>query len=102
MRIRTILWAVLPCIAILGLVPSAFAHTSESGYILLLPTEYYLLGGTLSVALSFLILSLTAPKAVVAGYQGHLSLPWIPAGVFDTVLSAVGFFLFAGSLYCGV
>ena len=102
MRIRTILWAVLPCIAILGLTPSAFAHTSESGYILLLPTEYYLLGGTLSVALSFLILSLTAPKAVVAGYQGYLSLPWIPAGVFDTVLSAVGFILFAGLLYCGV
>ncbi|MGH6891122.1 MAG: hypothetical protein ACREEP_02570 [Dongiaceae bacterium] len=34
----------------------ALAHTSERGFILLLPTEYYLLGGALAVAASFLIL----------------------------------------------
>jgi hypothetical protein len=35
---------------------SAFAHTSERGFILLLPTGYYLLGGALAVAATFLIL----------------------------------------------
>ena len=34
----------------------AFAHTSERAFILLLPTGYYLLGGGLAVAASFLIL----------------------------------------------
>jgi len=38
----------------------AFAHTSERGFILLLPTGYYLLGGALAVAATFLIL-LTIP-----------------------------------------
>jgi hypothetical protein len=35
---------------------SALAHTSERGFILLLPTGYYLLGGGLAVAASFVIL----------------------------------------------
>ncbi|MEZ5831386.1 MAG: hypothetical protein R3D05_09400 [Dongiaceae bacterium] len=34
----------------------AYAHTGERGFILLLPTGYYLLGGALAVAASFLIL----------------------------------------------
>jgi hypothetical protein len=34
----------------------ALAHTSERGFILLLPTGYYLLGGALAVAASFVIL----------------------------------------------
>jgi hypothetical protein len=39
---------------------AALAHTSERGFILLLPTGYYLLGGALAVAASFVVL-LAAP-----------------------------------------
>ncbi|WP_374651169.1 hypothetical protein [Dongia sp.] len=37
---------------------SAFAHTGESGLVLLLPTGYYLFGGTLAVTLSFCLIFL--------------------------------------------
>src|SRR5690349_16428919 len=41
----------------LALAPAtALAHTNERAFILLLPTGYYLLGGALAVAASFLIL----------------------------------------------
>ncbi|MDF1747680.1 MAG: hypothetical protein P1V34_02275 [Alphaproteobacteria bacterium] len=102
MRITKTLWGLIALLAFLGLASTAYAHTSERGYILLLPTEYYLLGGTLSVALSFMILSLSEPRAVIEAFRGGLNLPWIPAGLFDTVLSAIGFLSFAGLLYCGV
>lgn len=46
----------------------AFAHASESGFVLLLPTGYYLAGGALAVALSFAILA-----AVPAGSLEHLA-----------------------------
>jgi hypothetical protein len=101
-RIATIVWMLsVPLLGVVFAVP-AHAHTSERGYILLLPTEYYLLGGTVSVALSFMVLSLTVPKSVVSAFQGKIALPWFPAGWVDTMLSALGFFLFAGLLYCGV
>jgi hypothetical protein len=45
----------------------ALAHTSERGFILLLPTGYYLLGGALAVAASFLIL-LTIPADQLKGW----------------------------------
>src|SRR5688572_13265995 len=43
-------------IAFLTSATPALAHTSERAFILLLPTGYYLLGGALAVAASFLIL----------------------------------------------
>jgi len=41
---------------------AAEAHTSERGYILLLPTGLYIVGGTLVVALSFVVMALL-PRA---------------------------------------
>jgi hypothetical protein len=49
-----LLFSLLPCLAL--------AHTSERGFVLLLPTGYYLIGGALAVAGSFLIL-LAIPDA---------------------------------------
>ncbi|MFD1987168.1 hypothetical protein ACFSOZ_32615 [Mesorhizobium newzealandense] len=41
------------------LLPSpAFAHASDRGHVLLLPTGYYLVGGAFAVAVSFLVLAL--------------------------------------------
>lgn len=51
--------------AILILTPgAAWAHTSERAFVLLLPTGYYLAGGALAVAASFVILMLV-PSTVV-------------------------------------
>src|SRR5262245_62130894 len=46
------------CLLVTSIHP-ALAHTSERAFILLLPTGYYLLGGALAVAASFLILMAT-------------------------------------------
>lgn len=50
--------ALLVCVS--GAAP-ALAHTTSNGFVLLLPTGYYLAGGTLAVALSLLVV-LTTPR----------------------------------------
>ena len=54
-RDRCATWLVL-LVALFASSSPAFAHTSERAFILLLPTGYYLLGGALAVAASFVIL----------------------------------------------
>jgi hypothetical protein len=49
--------------ALLAASPAA-AHTGESGLVLLLPTDYYLVGGTLAVLLSFCLIFLWPAKAL--------------------------------------
>ena len=39
----------------------AFAHASDRGHVLLLPTGYYVAGGAFAVAVSFLVLALLPP-----------------------------------------
>ena len=41
-------------------VGPALAHTTERAFVLVLPTELYLTGGTLAVALSFVVLTCTS------------------------------------------
>jgi hypothetical protein len=54
---KSALAALVALAAALGATP-AFAHTGESGLVLLLPTGYYLLGGTLAVLVSFCLIFL--------------------------------------------
>jgi hypothetical protein len=42
----------------------AFAHASEKGFVLLLPTGYYIVGGTFAVAASFLLFFLVPGAAM--------------------------------------
>lgn len=51
--------AALACILWAG---PAFAHASERGHVLLLPTGHYLVGGAIAVAASFLVLAILPPK----------------------------------------
>lgn len=53
-RARIVLTALAATFAANG---EALAHASERGFVLLLPTHYYVAGGALAVALSFLILA---------------------------------------------
>jgi hypothetical protein len=57
----------------------ALAHTSERGFILLLPTGHYLIGGALAVAASFLILLTLPPERVRRWYEARLVLAHVTA-----------------------
>ncbi|MFB9978128.1 hypothetical protein ACFSQQ_33120 [Mesorhizobium kowhaii] len=48
---------LIALLALLSPTP-AFAHASDRGHVLLLPTGYYLVGGAFAVAVSFLVLAL--------------------------------------------
>ncbi|RWI24533.1 MAG: hypothetical protein EOQ94_02295 [Mesorhizobium sp.] len=52
----------------------AFAHASDRGHVLLLPTGYYIAGGALAVAVSFLTLALLPPAALDRFWRRRLSL----------------------------
>ncbi|HET6156874.1 MAG TPA: hypothetical protein VFE34_00885 [Dongiaceae bacterium] len=57
----------------------ALAHTSERAFILLLPTGYYLFGGALAVAASFLILLALPASSVKRWFDASLNIARAPA-----------------------
>ncbi|UCI07874.1 hypothetical protein [Mesorhizobium sp. B1-1-8] len=58
-----------------ALLPTpAFAHASDRGHVLLLPTGYYIAGGALAVAVSFFVLALLPPAALDRFWRRRLSL----------------------------
>ena len=65
--------------ALLAAATPALAHTSERAFILLLPTGYYLLGGALAVAASFLILLALPAERVKRWCAARLVLAHIKA-----------------------
>jgi hypothetical protein len=68
----------------------ALAHTSERAFILLLPTGYYLLGGALAVAASFLILMAIPADRLRRWSDARLKLVQI-ATPSETATSLVSF-----------
>src|SRR5262249_45108450 len=63
-RLSVARWAVLMLLIATGAPAAGWAHASDKGFVLLLPTGYYLAGGTCAVAASFLLV-LLVPEAVV-------------------------------------
>jgi hypothetical protein len=57
----------------------AFAHAGEGGFVLLLPTGYYLVGGTLAVAASFLLVAFAPEKSVSRLMDARIPLFRLPA-----------------------
>ena len=97
-------WAkcLIVLVALFASSSSALAHTSERAFILLLPTGYYLLGGALAVAASFVIL-LALPAERVTRWSAarlvlaHIKAPsetWISLASFAVlvVLLIAGYF----------
>jgi hypothetical protein len=84
---------ILVAISLISFVTSttpALAHTSERAFILLLPTDYYLLGGALAVAASFVIL-LALPAGLVRRWcEARLELVQIKAPT-ETWISLASF-----------
>ncbi|TPI48624.1 hypothetical protein FJW05_04480 [Mesorhizobium sp. B2-9-1] len=60
--------------ALAALPTPAFAHASDRGHVLLLPTGYYIAGGAFAVAVSFLVLALLPPAALDRFWRRRLPL----------------------------
>lgn len=76
--------------AILAVLPlAAWAHTSERAFVLLLPTGYYLAGGALAVAASFLILALVPSRQIerAAAAQLRMMRLALPGETWTSLLS---------------
>ncbi|TGV63859.1 hypothetical protein EN792_070620, partial [Mesorhizobium sp. M00.F.Ca.ET.149.01.1.1] len=72
----------------------AFAHASDRGHVLLLPTGYYIAGGALAVAVSFLVLALLPPAALNNFWRKRLPL-FTFGDAPRTVISLISFAGFA-------
>jgi hypothetical protein len=88
----------LGSVALLQAAP-AFAHAGDSGFVLLLPTGYYLAGGAFAVALSFAILAAVpaGPLAKLVAWrrtlfsapiEWRLLLSWISFAAFLALVLA--------------
>ncbi|HEX5997857.1 MAG TPA: hypothetical protein VFZ16_00430 [Hyphomicrobiaceae bacterium] len=87
-------------VALPWMAAPAFAHGGGRAFVLLMPTGYYLLGGTLAVAATFLLLAMV-PKDL-SDRLGRARLPLLalkpPSPVATSLLSALllGFLLATG------
>src|SRR6185295_14899290 len=92
--------ALVPLLALLA--TAALAHGGDRAFVLLLPTGYYLVGGTLAVAATFLLLALM-PKGIsdrLAGARVPLLTLRPPSPILTSLLSFLFLaFLLAAGLY---
>lgn len=88
-------WSLALLSAALGLVlpTPAFAHASDRGHVLLLPTGYYLIGGAFAVAVSFLVLALLPPDTLDRFWRRRLPLFTFSDGarIVISLISFAGF-----------
>lgn len=79
---------------------AAHAHAAERGFVLLLPTDYYLFGGGLAVAISFLALALLPPAPLLAAARRRLPLAaGRPRG--RALVSGLSFLVLCGLVLAG-
>lgn len=81
--------------------PAAVAHTADRGFVMLLPTGYYLFGGAAAVALSFAVLVVMPARGVASLFSARLRLIGRP---FDgrLVTSTASFLIVACLWYAGL
>jgi len=66
-------------VGLITLTPTpAFAHASDRGHVLLLPTGHYLVGGALAVAASFIVLMFTRRRTLESLAAARLSIGYVP------------------------
>jgi hypothetical protein len=78
----------------------AWAHATERGMVMLLPTHYYLFGGTLAVVVSFTILGLVPAPCIRRAFAWR-SKAWIVPTVVPLSLSWCSFLLLVCLIYVG-
>ncbi|MER8429047.1 hypothetical protein [Mesorhizobium caraganae] len=90
------------CYLLLTVLPTpAFAHASDRGHVLLLPTGYYIAGGALAVAVSFLVLALLPPDALDRFWRRRLQL-FTFSDAPRTIVSLISFAGFAILITAGL
>ena len=87
-------------IGLIGVASQVRAHASEQGFVLLLPTEFYITSGVASVVLTVLLL-LVLPERFLAALFRPLSLPWRRARHAPLVTSCVAFLLLGFLVWVG-
>jgi hypothetical protein len=87
------------CVATLtaGASP-ALAHSSSRGFVLLLPTQYVIISGSLAVLATFAFLLLRPARAACAKQDSGTERPFSPAASPYSLLSAA---ILAFLIYCG-
>lgn len=86
--------------AILAAADPAQAHVSDRGFVLLLPTGHYLVGGGIAVAVSFLVLALLPASASARIVALRLKIAAIPLRG-RTAVSLLSFLVFAALVLAG-
>jgi hypothetical protein len=83
----------------------ALAHTSERAVLMLLPTEYYLIGGAIAVALTFAVLGIMPARGLerlfLRGTAVSAPAPPRPGPGFRHAFSGLSFLMFAFLIYAG-
>ncbi len=79
---------------------TAFAHASERAVVMLLPTQYYLVGGTLAVAVSFAMLGLVPARSIRRVFAWRSGARVVPTAV-RLVLSWCSFLILVLLVYTG-
>jgi hypothetical protein len=83
-------------LALLASATPAWAHGGDRAFVLLMPTGYYLVGGTLAVAATFLVLALS-PKGV-SDRLARARLPLLAVRPPSPILTSVSSFVFLAFL----
>ena len=78
---------------------SAFAHASDRGHVLLLPTGHYIAGAAFAVAASFLVLAVLPPARLVDLWRRRLPLGTVPD--LRLPVSLVSFAIFSTLVLAG-
>ncbi|WP_245440027.1 hypothetical protein [Mesorhizobium sp. Z1-4] len=98
---RIFITALVAGVGLLAASPAAFAHTADRGFVMLLPTGYYLFGGAAAVALSFAVLVVMPPVALAVLFATRLRLVARPIdGRLFT--STISFLVVASIWYAGL
>jgi hypothetical protein len=100
-RLRRVLPAAAA--AVVATAGPAFAHASERGYVLLLPTGYYIVGGAAAVAASFLALVALPPSLLQRLAAWRLPLWHVPESLrnWTGTLSVLILFLLVAAGFAG-
>lgn len=98
---RVRLCAALAAMSCASIPSAVFAHASDRGHVLLLPTGYYLVGGAFAVAVSFLVLALLPQGSLDRIWRGSLRLVSVPEAL-RPLISLISFAGFAVLIAAGV
>ncbi len=100
-RYRVGIRAVSGAVFLAGLPGLLLAHTSEGGFVLLLPTGYYVWGGAASVAATVLLIALL-PERAARGMFAARRLCALGAGRWSLLTSGVSTLLLLGAVVEGL